>query len=175
MSSEHLLLVMTAALAVVALGAAFVAVRATRRLRVEPAPESAAAPTRAARTDIVPARSAPVAAEGVAKIVDGRVIVAPTSRQVVDATLGRPLVRVSVISHGLAHALRPESRDRIIALMRREFQSRRRQRKRAAKQAARLEHPTPPRSIDQSSAITEAWLGELPTSHLSTYNRAVES
>jgi len=88
--------------------------------------------------------------------------VPPTSRQIVDATMNKPLVRLSVLSHGLAHALRAESRDRITALMRREFQSRRRQRKRAARVAARLEHPSPQRAIDRATVTTEAWLGELP-------------
>lgn len=168
MSSEQLLLVMTAVLAVVALLAAFIAVRAARRAGstegtpVEERPSTGGsldfeAPL-ALRTSII----GPPAQAATPEIVEGRVIVAPTSRQIVDATMSRPLVRVSVLSHGLAHALRPESRDKIMALMRREFQGRRRQRKRAARQAARIEHPAPSRSIDQSSAVTEAWLGELP-------------
>jgi len=173
MSSEQLLLVMTAVLAVVALAAAFVAVGAARR--AEPAPETPSAhePAQTTASEIVLARSPSIMlseavlseaapADTVAKIIEGRVIVTPTSRQIVDATMGRPMVRVSVLSHGLAHALRPESRDRIIALMRREFRSRRRQRKRAARQAARLEHPSPQRAIDRSTVTTEAWLGELP-------------
>ena len=166
MSSEQLLLVMTAVLAVVALLAAFIAVRAARRAGsangapVDECPSTGAsldskAPL-ALRTSIIGPPDQVVA------IVEGRVIVAPTPRQIVDATMNRPLVRVSVLSHGLAHALRPESRDAIMALMRREFQGRRRQRKRAARQAARIKHPTPSRPIDQSPAVTEAWLGELP-------------
>ena len=176
MSSEHLLLVMTAVLAVVALVAAFIAVRAARRLR--PVPET----PRATELDqIVPADRRPTTPTerpetAVARIVEGRVIVPPTSRQIVDVTMSRPLVRVSVLSHGLAHALRPESRDRIIALMRREFQSRRRQRKRAARQASRLEPPSPHRAIDRATATTEAWLGELPAPrHAAPYDRSVES
>lgn len=163
MSSERLLLVLTAVLAVVALAAAFVAVRAARR--VEPTPIPLPPPTRvpSTPTHAVLARPATVVpAESIVQIVDGRVIVPPTTKQIVDATMSRPLVRVSVISHGLAYALRPESRDRIVALMRREFQSRRRQRKRAAKQAARLEHPIPSQAIDRRTVTTEAWLGELP-------------
>lgn len=187
MSSEQLLLVMTAVLAVVALLAAFIAVRAARRAGNAPEssllPQSAQATVHASPTEILRASSASVhsatssaATEGpLVTIIEGRVIVAPTSRQIVDATMSRPLVRVSVISHGLAHALRPESRDRIMALMRREFQSRRRQRKRAAKQAARIEHPKPPRAIGRAAVTSEAWLGELPTPQPATYNRQVES
>ncbi len=153
MSLELVLLVLTAVLAVVAVAAALVAVRAARRtpaVAEAPAPVAPETTTELVRVD-----------EPVAHVVEGRVVVTPTTRQVVNATMNRPLVRVSVISHGLAHALRPESRDRIMALMRREFQSRRRQRKRAAKQAARLQHPAPT-PIDRATITTEAWLGELP-------------
>ncbi|MGZ8726283.1 MAG: hypothetical protein ACXWW1_07440, partial [Aeromicrobium sp.] len=159
-----------------ALGAAFIAVRAARRLRQAPDVPGAAEPAPEDQVGIAEPGSTPVPGGGatggivlseesgtsVVRIVEGRVIVPPTSRQVVDATMSKPLIRVSVLSHGLAHALRPESRDRIMALMRREFQSRRRQRKRAARQAARLEHPSPQRAIDRATATTEAWLGELP-------------
>ena len=166
MSPEQLLLVMTTVLAVIALVAAFIAVRAARRAGSAKAAPVDESPSTGAPLDF----KAPLALrtsiidppDQVVAIVEGRVIVAPTPRQIVDATMNRPLVRVSLLSHGLAHALRPESRDKIMGLMRREFQSRRRQRKRAARQAARIEHPTPARSIDQSSAVTEAWLGELP-------------
>lgn len=183
MSSEQLLLVMTAVLAVVALFAAFIAVRAARRIEPALSPETPKLSLRATSSEVVPASPAHSAHGAnlgpetqVATIVEGRIIVAPTSRQIVDATMNRPLVRVSVLSHGLAHALRPESRDAIMGLMRREFQSRRRQRKRAARQAARIEHPTPSRSIDQSSAVTEAWLGELPDpSRSAPLNGQVES
>lgn len=155
MPFELVLLVLTAVLAVVAVAAALVAVRAARR---SPAPAGSTEPEGAgASTAIAPRQPRPAP---VAHIVEGRVIVTPTTRQIVDATMNRPLVRVSVLSHGLAHALRPESRDRIMALMRREFRSRRRQRKRAARQAARLENPRTP--IDQATITTQAWLGELP-------------
>lgn len=182
MSSEQILLAMTAVLAVVALAAAFIAVRAARR--IQPAAEFSAGSPQPASTEIVCApQDAPMAwADEVAvpKIVDGRVIVPPTTRQIVDATMGKPLVRVSVLSHGVAHALRPESRDRIVAMMRREFRSRRRQRKLAAKQAARLANPTPPRMVDRPAphvAISsEAWLGELPaTPHPASSTRPASS
>jgi hypothetical protein len=69
---------------------------------------------------------------------DGRTIVVPTTAQVVDATMGRPLVRASALAHGLRRALRTENRDRIRAMMRREFQRRRKMRQRAARRAARM-------------------------------------
>ena len=154
MSLELALLVVTAVLAVVAVAAALVAVRAARR---PPASvEGPAVEVPRPSTELAIPEPQPVA-----RVVEGRVIVTPTTRQVVDATMNRPLVRVSILSHGLAHALRPESRDRIMALMKREFQSRRRQRKRAAKRAARVEHPSPA-PIDNATITTEAWLGELP-------------
>ena len=67
---------------------------------------------------------------------------APTQAQVVRTALGRPGVRLSVLIHGLAHALRPESRDRIVALMRREFRHRRRERLRAGRDAMRMAKPS---------------------------------
>jgi hypothetical protein len=69
---------------------------------------------------------------------DGRTIVVPTTAQVVDATMGRPLVRASALAHGLRRALRTDNRDRIRAMMRREFQRRRKMRQRAARRAARM-------------------------------------
>lgn len=172
MSPELALLLLTAALAVIAVVAALVAVRASRR----PAPahvEVAADPPIATSTELacVPAEPVPVP-----RIVEGRFVVPPTSQQIVTATMGRPLVRLSVISHGIAHALRPESRDRIVALMRREFRSRRRQRTRVARHAARLAHPIPPQAVDRRVIASEAWLGELPPLEPSTSeSRAVES
>jgi hypothetical protein len=68
----------------------------------------------------------------------GGSVVVPTTAQVVDATLGRPLVRAATLTHGLRRALRPESRDRISGLVRREFRRRRRLRMRAGRRAARL-------------------------------------
>jgi hypothetical protein len=65
-------------------------------------------------------------------------IVTPTTAQVVDATLGRPVVRAVTLGHGVRRALRPESRDRIAALVRREFRRRRKLRMKAGRRAARL-------------------------------------
>jgi hypothetical protein len=85
------------------------------------------------------------------RVVDGRVVVRPSDQQVVAATLGRPLVRLSVLGAGLAHALRPESRDRIAGLVRRDFRRRRRARARAARRAARTTTVPP--------AAPPTWIG----------------
>ena len=162
MPTELVLLVLTAALAVIAVVAALVAVRASRKSPAPVVSPAAVAPTPAPTPTPAPSTDLVLPEVPVARIVEGRVIVTPTTREIVDATMSRPLVRISVVSHGLAHALRPESRDRIVALMRREFRARRRQRRRAAKQAARMAHPTPPPAIDSATIETEAWLGELP-------------
>ena len=69
---------------------------------------------------------------------EGRSVVVPTTAQVLDATLGRPMVRAAVFGHGIRRALRPEHRDRIAAMMRREFSRRRKLRLRAGRRAARL-------------------------------------
>ena len=72
------------------------------------------------------------------RVIEGRVIVAPSREQVVATLLGRPSARADAFAHGLAHALRPESRDRIRALMKREFRRRRKERLRAGRRAAQL-------------------------------------
>jgi hypothetical protein len=175
MSADVAVLVATAVLAVVALLAATVAVVAARRVARGPAPSvpgsvapaPAAAPAAAVpHADDVPAVAVEVVESSVARdaapdrtleprVVEGRVLVPPTQDQVVAAALGRPQARLSVVAQGVAHALRPESRDRIGALVRREYRSRRRARLRAGRRAARAAHasPTPPAAADQ-------WLGE---------------
>lgn len=146
MSAELVILVSTAVLAVVALCAAVISVRAVRALR--DAPQSAPVSTELAlverrATPQVPAALAP-------RVVEGRVIVPPTQQQVVATALGRPGVRLSVFTHGLAHALRPESRDRILGMMRREYRRRRRERLAAGRRAARAATP---------SATADSWMG----------------
>jgi len=173
MSTEFILLVLTAALAVCATVAAGVAVLKLRALTGEMSemecrdvrngvPNGPILPAQTPGTDLSPRHNGPLTRAGV---VEGRVIVPPTSRQVVEATMGRPLVRASMFAHGLAHALRPESRDRIRALMRREFNSRRSQRKQMARRAARAETTSPhatPRHLAREQIASNAWLGELP-------------
>jgi len=78
------------------------------------------------------------------RVVEGRVIVQPTHDQVVAASMTRPAVRLNIVAAGVAHALRPESRDRILGLMRREYRARKRARQRAARAAARATNGPPP-------------------------------
>lgn len=145
----------TAVLAVVAVVAAVVAVRASRRAGLpSPDPETSSGRVEATPVD----RPAPLPVvvtrpEPVAHVVEGRIVVPPTAEQVASAALTRPSVRFSVLLHGVAHALRPESRDRISALVRRTYRERRRSRLRAGRRAVREARPTPP---------GERWLGELP-------------
>jgi len=148
MSVQWVILVVTAVLAVVAVVAAVVTVRALRQIKAvdrearedraalvvtEPAP---------APEPVVQAEEAPSAE--VVRIVEGRVIVQPTQDQLVAATMTRPAVRLNVLAAGIAHALRPESRDRILGLMRREYRARKRARQRAARAAARAANGPPP-------------------------------
>ncbi|KQX75634.1 hypothetical protein [Aeromicrobium sp. Root472D3] len=163
MSAEVWILVATAVLAVVAIGAAVVAVRAVRQMSraavATPAVDAPAAPaqqpdTTRPRAVVVHEDVATVAPVGLEpRIVQGRLVVPPTQHQVVQAALGRPGVRLSIVAHGLAHALRPESRDRISALMRREFRRRRRERQQAGRRAVRAAQPAPP------AAPSDPWLG----------------
>lgn len=149
MSAELWILAATAVVAVVAIGAALVAVRAVRRLEA-----AAATPTEIQHHEQAPAEPEPRPATEVVvldrheslepRTVDGRLIVPPTQEQVVRTALGRPGVRLSVVVHGVAHALRAESRDRITAMMRREYRRRRRERLQAGRRAVRDSRPTPP-------------------------------
>jgi len=160
--TDVLLLSVTALLAVLALAAAVVAVRAARRStdsgRAETAtPPPAAAPERLpAATMLVPLGDdddnwrRPVH-------VNGRVVVPPTGQQVVGAALSRPHVRLAILLHGLTYALRPESRDRITALMRREYRRRRSERLAAGRRAVRAARPT---SADDW--MKQPWIAELP-------------
>jgi hypothetical protein len=141
MPTDVLILVATAVLAVVALTAAVVAVRAVRRLEQ----------AETEHDSFVPVVVEPhVAVEAVRplelqpRVVEGRVIVPPTQEQVLATVLSRPGVRVNVVLYGLAHALRADNRDRILALMRREYRQRRRERLRAGRAAARV---TPIRKV----------------------------
>lgn len=149
MSAELWILVATSVLAMVAISAAIVAVRAARRIAAAtpPRPDTPAPSTELALVE-PPPPATPAALTP--RVVEGRLIVPPTQQQVVAATLGRPGVRLSVLAHGVAHALRPESRDRILALMRREYRRRRRERLQAGRRAARAARPTQP---------SDQWLG----------------
>jgi len=148
MSAEVLILAATAVLAVVALSAAVIAVRAVRALRDAPRPEPVSTELAVVERPTVIKAHTPAALAP--RVVEGRLIVPPTQQQVVATALGRPGVRLSVFAHGLAHALRPESRDRILAMMRREYRRRRRERLQAGRRAARATTP---------SARADSWIG----------------
>ena len=159
MPTDVVMLSVTALLAVMALVAAVVAVRAARRSTAEQ-PEaspqvSAVAPETLPRAVLVPLddvdtqRMAP-------HHVEGRVIVPPTGQQVVGAALSRPHVRLAILLNGLTYALRAESRDRITALMRREYRRRRRERLAVGRRAVRAVRPS------TDAWMAEPWIGELP-------------
>lgn len=148
MSVQLAMLVATAVLAVVAVAAAVVAVRALRQAKQlgEREPASVSEPVTAVLEPLAMAEPEP---EGetdleVVRVVEGRVIVQPTHDQVVAASMTRPAVRLNIVAAGVAHALRPESRDRILGLMRREYRARKRARQRAARAAARATNGPPP-------------------------------
>jgi len=150
MTVSAILLALTAAVALVAVVAAVVAVRAVRELSarqaaVEVPTESASNPPVEAISGVAlgaPASASEDVPELAPRVVHGRVIVPPTQSQVVRTALGRPGVRLSILAHGLARALRPENRDRIVALVRREYRHRRQERLRAGRQAIRMTRPT---------------------------------
>ncbi|MDX6232243.1 MAG: hypothetical protein QOH68_1227 [Nocardioidaceae bacterium] len=151
MSAELWILVATAVLAVVAISAAIIAVRAARRVApLAQTPTDTPAPQPS--TDLAVLEPMPQVhhAELEPRLVEGRLVVPPSQQQVVNTALGRPGVRLSVYAHGLAHALRAESRDRITAMMRREYRRRRRERLQAGRRAVRAGRPTPP---------SDQWLG----------------
>lgn len=162
MPTDVVMLSVTAVLAVMALAAAVVAVRAARRSTSVEAPETtppvpAVAPERLPSAALVPFDSDDRAVRVLApRYVEGRVIVPPTGQQVVGAALSRPHVRFAILVHGLTYALRPESRDRITALMRREFRRRRRERLAAGRRAVRTARPS------TDAWMAEPWTGELP-------------
>lgn len=148
MTVEAWLLTATTAIAVVAVFVAGLAIRAVRQLKrtLDFVPDERALqlPSDPSGSDVEACVDAEilVPVELAPRVVAGRVIVPPTQAQVVGTALGRPGVRLSVLIHGLAHALRAENRDRIVALMRREFRHRRRERLRAGREAVRLAKPS---------------------------------
>jgi hypothetical protein len=173
MPTDVVVLVTTAVLALAAVVAAVVTVRAARsvtreRARLEvrfrdletaQAAQTAHVAQRVRRSEahvpepyepraddaaLVVRSSEPSVAPTETRVVDGKVFVVPSQHDVVATALSRPTTRVAVLLHGLTHALRPESRDRIQALMRREVNRRRRERQRAARRAARVHVPSAP-------------------------------
>ncbi|CAN5421389.1 hypothetical protein BH09ACT10_BH09ACT10_09890 [soil metagenome] len=143
MPVAQILLILTTLVAVVALGVALVVLLKMREMvadmRHADRPSDGGHPGQ----DLVPlvhaeAELAPLVdpAEQGYSVVEGKVLVQPSPQQIRAAIVGRPLVRLNVVVVGMAHALRPESRDRIRGLMRREFRARKKQRRQAARRAA---------------------------------------
>lgn len=156
------ILVVTALLAAVAVVAAVVAVRALREVR-----GLGATVAEAPSTDLVapePVAPPPAVVRPV-EVVDGRVVAHLTRDDLVQARLSRPGARLSVVAHGVAHALRPESRDRIVALVRREYRRRRALRLKVARRALRS---VPPETMQRAD-----WLGTDDTPRLAERPRAV--
>ena len=165
MTVEALLLVVTTLIALVAIGAAVIAVRAVRQLKSLHGSQtdgrsslhsSATGRTNAEMSGTGEGTNAEIfvpavqpADELAPRVLHGRVIVPPTQSQVVRTALGRPGVRLSILAHGIARALRAENRDRIVALMRREYRHRRSERLRAGRQAVRMARPTSAPSTDR--------------------------
>lgn len=155
MAAQGYLLVITATIAVIALVVALIAMRRLRAYEhnnhapdvVEPAPIGEAIAVMEPRY-VVPEQPE-------VRIVEGRVIVAPTNQQVLAATMGKPLVRIAVITAGFQYAFRPEARDRIRRLMRDEYRMRKTMRRKAAKEAA-WSH----QQANSSASVTsrESWL-----------------
>ena len=153
MTVEAILLTVTALIALVAVVAAVVAVRAVQELktlhssRQDGRASLHSSGTVSTNAEISVADARPV--ELAPRVLHGRVIVPPTQSQVVRTALGRPGVRLSIVAHGLARALRAENRDRIVALMRREYRHRRSERLRSGRQAIRMARPTSAPSTDR--------------------------
>ena len=154
MSPDTVVLAVTAVLACVAVVAAVVALRAAREVARHQRADTSA-PSRQTPVPAEVTVRAPEPAPREVRVVEGRVVVPPSREELVSTALSRPQVRFAVLVHGVARALRPESRDRIGALVRREYRDRRRHRLRSGRRASRAAHlaasPTPPAAL---------WLGE---------------
>lgn len=153
MSADLWILVATAVVAAIAIIAAVIAVRASRRVP-EPIPRSRLTVHPRSLEEVQAVEEMP-ASTAVTHVIEGRVIVPPTQQQLVQTMASRPGVRLSILAHGVAHALRSESRDRITGLMRREYRRRRRERMQAGRHAARAAQPR----AAQPSGPADQWLG----------------
>lgn len=157
MSVAVVLVSVAGVLAVIAVVSAVIAVRAARAARkqlrsaapAEP-PGTVAVPETPAQHAELTTRGGPVQRPPV-DVISGRVVAHPSNRDVIEATMGRPLVRASTLVYGIAHALRPHNRDRILALMRREYRQRRRARLRAGRRAMRASQHQLETGADEAS------------------------
>jgi type VI protein secretion system component VasK len=157
MSAVQIACVVVSALALVLACALVVSARANRRRTAALEAQVAALAEQVRIPTPAPPEPVPVVhvLEPLETSIDdqGRRIAVPTNGQIVDATLGQPLVRAAALGHGLRRALRPESRDRIAGLMRREFRRRRKLRIKAGRRASRLAVvPMPPGPAEQERA-----------------------
>lgn len=141
MSGWQLVAVLAAVVACAALAGVGVLVAQVRRLRgtIESRVQQQPPPV-----ETLPARVQPTPAEE-RPVLELRPLTPPdeqptppSQQQVVAATLSHPLVRASALSYGLRNALRPENRDRVLSLVRREVRRRQKVRRRAARRAARV-------------------------------------
>jgi len=115
---------------------------------VDPAPPPSAPESSGQAADVGPGELVPMPATYARP---EPVIVAsqqPTQQQIVAATLAHPLVRVSAFSYGVRRALRPENRDRLRALVRRDLRRRHKLRRRAARM---VPVSSPPGEQDRAS------------------------
>ena len=143
MSLEHILVLLACAIALISMVIAVIAVRIAKKtaasgdgsetvvVQFEPEMLSEVG------TAVELAQVEPTVATGEVQVLGNRVIVTPSSQQIVAATMGRPLVRLSVALSGLSYATRGEARDRIRRTMRAEYRARKNIRRRAAKRAAK--------------------------------------
>lgn len=143
---QVVLLTIAALLAVVAVTAAVIATRAVREMKElresqsPPEPTPTAEPYVSSESTGVSLAKRRAQRDGVEveyEVIEGKVMVQATPEQAIAAIMTQPRIRAAIWVSGLAHALRPESRDRIFGLMRREVRTRRRARQRAARAAAR--------------------------------------
>lgn len=149
MSGPEIALVLAlAALACAALAGVLMLLVQVRRLRHEVAAASSPAPPRPVPPARGPVRDPadtdnpripPPGTELARRAEDlPRTGAAPSQQQIVLATLGHPLVRVTAWSYGVRRALLPANRDRVAALVRRDIRRRAKLRRRAARRAARV-------------------------------------
>jgi hypothetical protein len=152
---DLVLLAIDVVLASVALALGVIAYRALTQLRELEKTQSQSASERAASAtasaDVLVADI--VVDESDVFEVSGRAIMVPEEQRLVAMReFSRPSIRIAVVWAGVAHALRPESRDKIARIVRTEYKRRRRTRLRAGRRAARAAHePAVAQPVSESS------------------------
>jgi len=132
------LLITSLAVALVALALATVATLALVRTRRNLSEIRASLARQQEQANRAPSPAPTTELAVVPKRYEPTPVVLPSSEQVLRAAMHRPLVRAVTVTYGLRRALQPQNRDRLAALVRREFRRRRRLRQRAGRRAARL-------------------------------------